>query len=158
VELAARIGILLQQSKKTLSSAESCTGGMLGMMLTAVPGASLWFKGGVIAYSDSIKEDVLEVPSSVISENGAVSGETVIAMAAGIRRLTDTDISIAVSGVAGPDGGTASKPVGTVWMAVSSDLSDFVEMKVFAGDRDVVRRKAAHYLLGMLQTLLEKGV
>ncbi len=157
-ELVTRIGSIFRESGMTLSSAESCTGGMVGMLLTSIPGSSEWFMGGVIAYSDSVKTDVLDISDSMIESEGAVSRETALAMATGIREITGSDFSISVTGVAGPGGGSLEKPVGTVWMAVCSSQSMSAEMKRFAGDRDVVRRQAADYLLENLYRLLVKEV
>ena len=158
IEHVKRIGNIMRKAGITLSAAESCTGGMVGMLLTSVPGSSEWFAGGIIAYSNSFKTTVLGISSSLIETEGAVSRETAVAMAAGIRKLTGSDISISVTGIAGPGGGSSEKPVGTVWMAVCSSHSVSAEMKRFAGDRDVVRRKAADYLLAKLCLLLEKEV
>lgn len=155
-ETVKLIGSAMLRSGKTLSSAESCTGGLAGMLLTSIPGSSKWFKGGVIAYSNAVKIDILKVSSSVIEKSGAVSRETVLEMALGVRKLMGTDFSISISGIAGPGGGTPEKPVGTVWMALCSEQSVTAEMIRFAGERDVVRRKAADYLLTMLYALLEK--
>ncbi|MCK4807938.1 MAG: nicotinamide-nucleotide amidohydrolase family protein [Candidatus Aegiribacteria sp.] len=158
MELVKRIGNILLKAGKTLSSAESCTGGMVGMLLTSVPGSSEWFMGSVTAYSNSVKTAVLSVPASLIEAEGAVSRETAVAMAAGVRKLTGSDFSISVTGITGPGGGSAEKPVGTVWMAVCNSQSMSAEMKRFTGKRDVVRRKAADYLLAKLYRLLEKEV
>lgn len=157
-ELAKRIGSIMLKAGKTLSAAESCTGGLVGMLLTSVPGSSKWFKGGVIAYSNAVKTDILNVPLSVIKEDGAVSKETVLAMATGVRKLIGTDFSVSISGIAGPGGGTTEKPVGTVWIAVRGEKSVSAETKRFAGKRDVVRRKAADYLLEKLYAFLKEEV
>ncbi len=158
IELVKRIGTILLKAGKTLSSAESCTGGMVGMLLTSVPGSSGWFMGGVTAYSNSVKTCVLNVPASLIETEGAVSRETAVAMAEGARKLIGSDFSISVTGIAGPGGGSVEKPVGTVWMAVCSSQSVSAEMKILKGDRDVVRKKAADYLLAKLYRILEKEV
>ena len=155
-ETVKLIGSAMLRSGKTLSSAESCTGGLAGMLLTSIPGSSKWFKGGVIAYSNAVKINILKVSSSVIEKSGAVSRETVLEMALGVRKLMGTDFSISISGITGPGGGTPEKPVGTVWMALCSEQSVTAEMMRFAGERDVVRRKAADYLLTKLYALLEK--
>ncbi|MCD4700500.1 MAG: CinA family protein [Candidatus Aegiribacteria sp.] len=157
-ELIERIGSIMRKAGVTLSAAESCTGGMVGMLLTSVPGSSGWFVGGVTAYSNRVKTGVLNIPASLIEEEGAVSRETAVAMADGVRKLTGSDFSISVTGIAGPDGGSSEKPVGTAWMAVCSSQSVSVEMKRFTGDRNVVRKKVADYLLDKLYWLLEKEV
>ena len=154
--LVERIGSTMLKAGRTLSSAESCTGGMVGMLLTSSPGSSGWFLGGVVAYSNRVKIDVLGVPASLIEAEGAVSRETALAMAAGVRKLTGSDFSISVTGTAGPGGGSEEKPVGTVWIAVCSSQSLSAEMKRFTGDRDMVRRKAADYLLKKLYLLLQE--
>lgn len=104
----------------TLSTAESCTGGSVAARLTLLPGASAYFIGGVIAYSNALKSAILKVPPSLIEAHGAVSQEVVHAMLDGILNLTQSDFALAVSGIAGPTGGTPSKPVGTVWGGVGS--------------------------------------
>lgn len=111
---------LLLEKGKTIATAESCTGGNIAHMITAVSGSSRYFKGSVVAYSNEIKENVLQVSAPDIAEQGAVSQTVVEQMADGVRKLMNTDIAIATSGIMGPDGGTDDKPVGTVWIAVSS--------------------------------------
>ncbi|MDR1723930.1 MAG: CinA family nicotinamide mononucleotide deamidase-related protein [Tannerella sp.] len=112
---------VLIERNLTLSLAESCTGGALSALFTAIPGCSQYYRGGAVVYSNDAKINVLGVSHSAIEQNGAVSREVVIEMAAGARRVFGSDCSIAVSGIAGPDGGTADKPIGTVWIAVSCD-------------------------------------
>jgi nicotinamide-nucleotide amidase len=156
--LVGKIGAILRQNEQTLSVAESCTGGLVGMLLTSEPGSSKWFAGGVIAYADRIKTDLLGVPSEMIQEYGAVSIEVVAAMAGGIRSLTGTDYSLSVSGIAGPTGGTLEKPVGTVCMAVDSGRSCTTVMKHFSNShsREAVRKASASYLLSMLYSRLRE--
>ncbi|MBN2347825.1 MAG: competence/damage-inducible protein A [Bacteroidales bacterium] len=114
------IGGLLQKNKTTCATAESCTGGRIAELITAVPGASRYFKGSVVAYSNDVKTSVLNVNQQHLEKFGAVSKEVVIEMAEGVKHLLLTDYAIATSGIAGPDGGTQEKPVGTVWIAVAS--------------------------------------
>jgi nicotinamide-nucleotide amidase len=109
---------MLKQAGKTLATAESCTGGYIGHLLTAEPGASRFFKGGVISYANDVKRDLLTVPDTTLLASGAVSQQTVEQMAKGALALLKTDFAIAVSGIMGPDGGTPEKPVGLVWIAV----------------------------------------
>ncbi len=160
--LVKNIGAILAQNGQTLSVAESCTGGLIGMLLTSEPGSSEWFAGGVIAYADRIKTDLLGVPIEMIQKFGSVSNEVVTAMASGIRSLTGTDYSLSVSGIAGPTGGTPEKPVGTVCMAVDSDGSCTTVMKHFSHShshphpREVVRKASASYLLEMLYSRLRE--
>ena len=116
--LASVVLALLQRSGQTLSVAESCTGGGLGAALTAVPGSSAVFAGGVIAYSNAVKQQLLDVPADLLERHGAVSDPVVAAMAEGVQRRLGTDWSIAVSGIAGPGGGTDAKPVGLVHLAI----------------------------------------
>jgi len=116
----AAIGRLLRERGTTVCTAESCTGGKIASMLTSIPGSSVYYKGSVIAYDNSVKINLLGVSPVTIEKHGAVSRETVEQMAAGARKLLNADYSLATSGIAGPDGGTDEKPVGTVWIAVSS--------------------------------------
>ncbi|RXK87195.1 CinA family nicotinamide mononucleotide deamidase-related protein [Filimonas effusa] len=118
ISMQALVGRLLKESGTTLATAESCTGGYIAHLLTAMPGSSAYFNGSVVAYSNSIKQNVLQVSASTLESAGAVSEETVIAMAQGLLAVMQTNYAIAVSGIMGPDGGTAEKPVGTVWIAV----------------------------------------
>ena len=116
-EVAARV---MKERGLSLSTAESCTGGRIASLLTAMAGASDYFKGGVVAYSNEVKESVLGVRRETLEQHGAVSEETVRQMAEGVRRLTGSDYAVATTGVAGPGGGTAEKPVGTVWIGIAS--------------------------------------
>ncbi len=130
------IGNLLKKRKQTLSTAESCTGGKIAQMITSVPGSSAYYKGSVIAYDNEIKKNLLGVPAEVIDKYGAVSMEVVEKMASGVRNLTKTDYSVATSGIAGPDGGSETKPVGTIWIAVNSGNGTISERHTFGGDRN----------------------
>lgn len=114
------LGDLLQKQGKNIATAESCTGGNVARLITSVPGSSRYFKGSVVAYSNEVKEQVLGVSAESIESNGAVSQEVVEQMAVGVRRLLQTDVAVATSGIMGPDGGTEEKPVGTVWIAACS--------------------------------------
>ena len=134
----------------------------MGMLLTSEPGSSEWFAGGVIAYADRIKTDLLGVPKEMIQKFGSVSDEVVSAMAGGIRKLIGTDYSLSISGIAGPAGGTPGKPVGTVYMAVNSAGSCTTALKCFSDSlsvphsREVVRKASASYLLLMLYSELRE--
>jgi nicotinamide-nucleotide amidase len=110
---------MVEQRGGFLASAESCTGGTIAQRITAIPGCSAWFKGGVVAYSNEIKSSVLGVASRTLQTHGAVSGETIEEMVKGAQKTFSADYAVATSGIAGPDGGTAEKPVGTVWMAAA---------------------------------------
>ena len=129
------IGKLLKAKNKNVSTAESCTGGEIAHMLTSVPGSSIYYKGSVVAYSNSVKTQLLGVHDFILDKHGAVSEQTVKEMAAGSRNLFKTDFAVATSGIAGPDGGTEAKPVGTVWIAVSSDKEIVCEKRIFGNDR-----------------------
>lgn len=129
------IGRLLKASEKTLSTAESCTGGSIASMITFVSGSSEYYLGSVVSYANSVKTNVLGVSADIIEKYGAVSRECVIAMADGVRKLTGSDFSVATSGIAGPGGGSEDKPVGTVWIGVSSQMGTEAFRLVFKGDR-----------------------
>jgi len=138
----------------TLSTAESCTGGLVAACCTAFSGSSAWFSGAVVAYENRIKETVLDVPHALLMEHGAVSGPCVEQMALGVRALLRTSASVAVSGVAGPTGGTPAKPVGTVWIAWSKDALLHSKQFLFAGDRQAVRMASVvAALLGLLELI-----
>ena len=119
MELAEEINALLKARKLTLATAESCTGGGIAACITAIPGSSECFKGGVVAYSNEVKSSVLHVKPETLERYGAVSQNTVSEMARGVQALMGTDCAIATSGIAGPGGGTPNKPVGTIWIAVA---------------------------------------
>ena len=140
----------LSQLNWTLALAESCTGGLVAARVTSVPGSSAVFRGGVIAYHNDVKRDVLGVPASVLGSVGAVSAEAAIAMAQGVRCLLHVSLSAAVTGIAGPAGGTSAKPVGLVFMAVSSPRGERAERLLFAGDREAIRVQAVEAVLRLL--------
>ena len=141
------IGRLLAANGKTVSAAESCTGGTIAAMFTSVPGSSEYFLGSVTSYANSVKTGVLGVPSEIIEKHGAVSSECVAAMAEGVRRITGSDFSVATSGIAGPGGGSEAKPVGTVWIGVSSIRGTKTYRMQFKGDRSRnIERFAANAL------------
>ena len=129
------IGKLLKEKGQSLCTAESCTGGKIAHMLTSVPGSSAYYKGSVIAYDNSIKKELLGVPGEIIEKSGAVSEEVVRRMAEGAMKLMKADFSLATSGIAGPDGGTESKKVGTIWIAVASRKGCVAQKHVFGTDR-----------------------
>ena len=137
------LGARLERRGLTLAVAESCTGGLLGGRITAVPGSSSYFLGGVIAYANAVKVRRLGVPSRLLARHGAVSAECASAMAYGVRRETSASLGIAVTGIAGPEGGTAEKPVGTVFVAVSGPgRAETVRRLDVHGPRDNVRSRA----------------
>jgi nicotinamide-nucleotide amidase len=139
-----------------IAVAESCTGGLLGGRLTEVPGSSDVFVGGVIAYDNAVKQELLGVPERVLKEHGAVSEAVALAMAEGAVRRFEVSAAVAVTGIAGPGGGTPEKPVGTVWMACSLDGSAESRRSVFAGTRHEIRARAAQASLFMLYRLLTR--
>ena len=151
-ELAIRIGAALRARDRVLALAESCTGGWIAKVITDVPGSSGWFDRGFVTYSNTAKIDLLGVPKTTIVAHGAVSGDVVAAMTAGALQRSPADVVIAVSGVAGPDGGTADKPVGTVYLAWAlRGGPPHIKRHRFAGDREAVRRQTvAVALQGLL--------
>jgi PncC family amidohydrolase len=149
--LEAAVGRLLIERALTVSVAESCTGGLLGNRLTNIPGSSRYFERGVIVYSNRAKEEMLGVPPSLLAAHGAVSAPVAEAMAAGICRISGSPCGIAVTGIAGPDGGTPTKPVGTVFIAAAWPSGLRVRHFRFAGGRDAVKRQSAQSALDMLR-------
>lgn len=150
VALPAVVGEALAARGLTCAVAESCTGGLLGALLTEAAGASRYFLGGAIAYANAEKTRALGVPAEVIDAHGAVSEACVAAMAAGIRARTGASLGVAISGIAGPDGGTAEKPVGTVWVALDGPSPRTMTFR-WPGARDQVRLLAAWWALALLR-------
>ena len=144
-KLAVRLGHHLTGTARRLVSAESCTGGWIGKVITDVPGSSNWYVGGAITYSNELKRSLLGVDEETLTTHGAVSDATVIAMASGALERLGGDIAVAVSGIAGPDGGMPGKPVGTVWIGWASRHGQAVHtssrLKIIDGDREKVRRR-----------------
>lgn len=153
--LAHAAGRALAGSALTLATAESCTGGLLGAAITAVPGSSAYYRGGVVAYDNSVKQHVLGVPAGLIHREGAVSEAVALAMAAGVRSSLAADIGLAVTGIAGPDGGTPAKPVGLVWLALADTGGATAWPRLYAGDRDQVRERSVADLLFTLYRRLK---
>ena len=147
------IGRMLASSGKTVSIAESCTGGLISSLFTSIPGSSEYYLGSVTSYANSVKSGVLGVPEDIIMEHGAVSEECVKAMAEGVRRITGSDFSVATSGIAGPGGGSEDKPVGLVWIAVSSQMGTEAYKMVFRGDR---KRNIDRFAANALNLLRKK--
>jgi nicotinamide-nucleotide amidase len=149
------VGRLLAAAGKTFSTAESCTGGTISQLITSIPGSSGYFLGGVTSYANSVKTGVLGVDPQIIEKHGAVSSECVAAMAEGVRKLTGSDYSAATSGIAGPGGGTPEKPVGTVWIGVSSERGTETYKVQYKGDRKRnIERSAAFALNAIRKKLL----
>jgi len=151
------VGSLLKAAGATLSTAESCTGGYIAHLLTRIPGSSAYFKGSVVAYANELKEEILGVRPETLSEHGAVSEQVVLEMAAGAQRLLKTDYVIAVSGIAGPDGGTAEKPPGTTWIAVAGTDGAFAKHYLFGDNRERNIRRTALQALNMLRKAILPG-
>lgn len=154
-ELAAQVGAALRSHGRTLAIAESCTGGWIAKVITDVPGSSGWFDRGFVTYSNAAKTDLLGVRAVTIAEQGAVSAAVVAEMAAGALEQSPADLVIAVSGIAGPEGGTLDQPVGTVYLAWALRGNPVqTESRRFSGNRDEVRREAvAAALQGVLDVL-----
>ena len=142
--------VLTALEGKTLATAESCTGGMIGQLLTAVPGASSVYKGGVVSYCNEIKHRLLGVEEEILSEHGAVSAPVARAMAHGARKLLDAEIAVSVTGLAGPGGDEFGNPVGTVFIGYSDAKITVAEEYHFSGDRDAVREQAAQAALELI--------
>ncbi|MBO1539683.1 CinA family protein [Pseudomonas sp. OA65] len=151
-ELAAELGRRLQRLNAHVTTAESCTGGGIAEAITRIPGSSAWFEAGYVTYSNRQKSQQLDVPAELFQTVGAVSREVVEAMALGAQRKSLARFAVAVSGVAGPDGGSPSKPVGTVWIAWRVGEAVYSEQNFFPGNRDEVRRQTVKAALdGLLQ-------
>ena len=148
------LGITIDKSVK-ISFAESCTGGMIGSAITEIAGASASFLGSAVTYSDEAKMSILGVSADTIKQNGAVSAECAEEMANGARRIYNSDIAMSVTGIAGPNGGTDTKPVGTVWFGFSSCDKTSSFMRIFKGDRDKVREAALKQVIFFLLEELE---
>ena len=155
-DLAAVAIDALRTRRWMLAVAESCTGGMLGMRITAIPGSSDVMLGGVIAYRDDVKVRDLGVPAEALSSHGAVSEAVVRAMASGVRARTGAEVGVAITGIAGPGGGTAEKPVGTVWVAVETPEGAHAALVRTVGDRDEIRRRATQGALDMVRRQLAR--
>jgi PncC family amidohydrolase len=152
-----QLGAILRQRGLHLAVAESCTGGLIGHRLTNVPGSSDYFLGGVIAYANEAKMRLLGVTPQTLEQFGAVSKETVLEMAEGVRRLLAADIGLSVSGIAGPGGGMPTKPVGLVWIGLSTAESNLAWSDLWSGDRLQVKQQSAEQALCLLVDFLESS-
>ena len=151
-QLAAELGRRLQVLNAHVSTAESCTGGGIAEAITRIAGSSAWFEAGYVTYSNRQKTRQLKVPADLFEQVGAVSREVVEAMARGAQHASHAHFAVAVSGIAGPDGGSPNKPVGTVWLAWGVGEAVFAECRHFPGNRDEVRRQTVKAALeGLLQ-------
>lgn len=136
----------------TCATAESCTGGGIGALITSVAGSSSVYLGGVVSYANEVKRDVLGVSENILNTVGAVSRETAEAMVLGVRKLMNVDYAVSVTGIAGPGGATADKPVGLVWFGVASENGIYSEKMIFSGNRESVRSQTAEHALGLLMS------
>ena len=150
VELAGRLQERCLARGLTLATAESCTGGLVAHLVTEVPGSSGYLRGGIVAYSNEVKERELGVPAAVLAAHGAVSAQVAVAMADGVRDRLGTDLGVGVTGVAGPDGGTEAKPVGLVYIAVAAPGASTVRRFQWAGDRAANKLDSARAALELL--------
>ncbi len=151
--LAARLGKILAERHLSITTVESCTGGGIAYAVTAVPGSSGWFRQGFVTYCNEAKHTLAGVETEVLERCGAVSRETVRQMAGGGLRAAGADVSVAVSGIAGPDGGTSEKPVGTVWVACAAQDRSIEQCFHFSGDRNQVRRETVRQALLMAEKM-----
>ena len=145
----------LTERKQTVTCAESCTGGLLSAALTSVAGSSAYFERSFVTYSDQSKRQLLNVNDSTLRHYGAVSEETVREMALGALIASKCDYALSISGIAGPDGGTADKPVGTVWFGFATKRRIWAKQYQFSGNREQVRQQAVHYALAILEHYLK---
>ncbi len=154
LSLATNLGVALRARERQIATAESCTGGGIAEVITRVPGSSAWFEYGFVTYSNIAKIRLLDVDPAILKQSGAVSEAVVRSMALGAMRNAQSYCAVAVSGIAGPGGGTPAKPVGTVWLAWCSERTVRAECRGFGGDRDAVREQTVQAALeGMLQLL-----
>ncbi len=154
--LEVLVGELLLQKGLWLATAESCTGGLVGHLITNVSGSSNYYRGGVISYANDAKVVLLGVSPATLAHYGAVSEQTVLEMARGVRKALQADIGIAISGIAGPTGGTPEKPVGTVWVGLSASHGELVDHHVWKGDRLAVKEQSARKALELVLEYLQK--
>jgi PncC family amidohydrolase len=157
-ELATIVGQLLKKKGLTLALAESCTGGLLGHHLTNIPGSSEYFLGSVVAYSYSLKREILGVPSETLTQYGAVSRQTAMGMAKGCRAVTGADVALAITGIAGPAGETEDKPVGLTYVALIAEDVEACERHVWPGDRLQNKTASARAALLLLEKYLSSGL
>ena len=140
----------LTRHRQTVTCAESCTGGLLAGAFTSIAGRSQWFHQSFVTYSNQAKEERLGVMPDTLLQHGAVSRETVYEMARGAKAVAQADYALSISGIAGPGGGSAAKPVGTVWFGLSTPTESLEQMKIFSGDREAVRNQAVAFALEFL--------
>ncbi len=157
-ELAVALGAALQRRGEFLATAESCTGGLVAKLMTDIAGSSAWFERGLVTYSNAAKQELLGVPAAVIEQHGAVSEPCAVAMVAGLLAHTPADCGIAITGIAGPGGGSEDKPVGTVWIAwAQRGAPPQARGFRFDGDRAAVREQSAAAAMSRLLEMLQDG-
>jgi nicotinamide-nucleotide amidase len=157
IDLAAKLGVVLRKKKWSVVTAESCTGGMVAQSITAISGSSVWFERGFVTYSNLAKRESLGVKSLTLKKHGAVSDQTAKEMAEGALANSHAQVSVAITGIAGPSGGTKNKPVGTVYFAVAGkNRATQIFLQHFSGDRDKVRKQATQFALQQLIFFIEK--
>ncbi len=154
-KLEERAGSALTERGWTLALAESCTGGLIAHRITEVPGSSDYFLGGVVAYSNAVKESLLSVSNGTLQAVGAESDETAQEMAQGARQTIGSDVGLSVTGIAGPGGGTGEKPVGLTFIGISTPEGEWLERHIFQGNRQSIKKSAAEAALNLLLTALE---
>ncbi|TCV99279.1 nicotinamide-nucleotide amidase [Biostraticola tofi] len=149
--VSSRLGAALKQQNAFITCAESCTGGWVAKTITDISGSAGWFDRGFVTYSNQAKSDLLGVQASTLEKHGAVSDPVVLEMAAGALKAAGADYAVAISGIAGPDGGSIEKPVGTVWFGFAARGSEpFSQLMHFDGERDDIRRQSVHFALKTL--------
>ena len=153
--LAANLVSALESKGLTCATAESCTGGGVGSAITSVAGSSAVFLGGVVSYSNDVKADVLGVSRDSLARVGAVSSEVASQMATGARRVIGSDLAVSLTGIAGPGGGSAEKPVGLVWFGLATPSGVTTQSRIFSGDRAAIRAAAVEHALGLLLSAVE---
>lgn len=154
-ELAGRLAARCAALDLRVATVESCTGGLVGHLITEVPGSSAYFVGGFVTYSDELKREVVGVPHDVLAAHGAVSAQVAMAMATGGRERTGADLAVSVTGIAGPDGGTPAKPIGLTYVAVADGKGVAVRRHVWTGDRSDNKRRSAAVALELLLERVE---
>lgn len=155
--LIKEVHSLLRSSNLKISFAESCTGGLIQKLITDNAGSSDYFEGGLVVYSNRLKNELLGVSQEILAKFGAVSSECALAMVKGLSELTKADIAVSVTGIAGPDGGSPDKPVGTVWFAFKFAEKSFAQVKYFEGQREDIRHASALFVLDIIKEYLIRG-
>ena len=152
--MEVELGKILREKNLTISCAESCTGGLLTSKLTDVAGSSAYVQGGIVSYSNEIKNSILKVKAETLKEFGAVSEQTARQMSSNVRELFKTDIGVGITGIAGPDGGSIEKPVGTVYISVSNSDKTFVKKFNFSGSRIEIKNQTCNAAMSMIKNFV----